>query len=417
MNAKNLLVLSIALNLVLGMYLVKQLQDDKDTPPMVGDGAMTAADPVESEPAEPVQAGPVTPPPVVSPPRTFNWEVVESPDYQEYIANLRAIGCPEDTIRDIIIADVNKLYAAKKRELRGEPKRFEFWKAGSPLMGVMDSEYLANARAMEEEKLGVLRQLGIEPDVQTQMNSLVNAEGAMDMMFGYLPEEKQMSVMKIMQDMQTEMAEAAGGGAGVDGEAIMEVQRKMEQAIKDVLSPEEYRDYELRMSMTANTMRQQLTGWDPGEEEFLQVFDLRKAFDEEFGPYSMGNEDAEERQQRQQAETELKAAIKEAIGDDRYAAYERAQDWNFQQIVRAANKADLGTDEAVKVYDMRQVAIDEVGSIRADQQLSQAERTVLLEDIHAETERSIKEVLGEEGWDQYNRGANAYWLNSMIESP
>src|SRR3569623_2104048 len=37
----------------------------------------------------------------------ISWSHVESPDYATYIANLRSIGCPEQTIRDIIIADVN----------------------------------------------------------------------------------------------------------------------------------------------------------------------------------------------------------------------------------------------------------------------------------------------------------------------
>src|SRR5262245_55092968 len=32
----------------------------------------------------------------------FHWSQIESPDYREYISNLRAIGCPEATIRDII---------------------------------------------------------------------------------------------------------------------------------------------------------------------------------------------------------------------------------------------------------------------------------------------------------------------------
>src|SRR5438132_1272972 len=44
----------------------------------------------------------------------FSWREVESPDYPTYITNLREIGCPEQTIRDIIIADVNGLYAMKK---------------------------------------------------------------------------------------------------------------------------------------------------------------------------------------------------------------------------------------------------------------------------------------------------------------
>ncbi|MDB6041287.1 MAG: Peptidoglycan-binding LysM, partial [Verrucomicrobiales bacterium] len=43
----------------------------------------------------------------------FNWSDVESDNYQTYIANLKSIGCPPATIRDIIVADVNQLYARR----------------------------------------------------------------------------------------------------------------------------------------------------------------------------------------------------------------------------------------------------------------------------------------------------------------
>src|SRR5512133_2237834 len=43
----------------------------------------------------------------------FSWHELESADYPTYIANLRDIGCPEQTIRDIIIADVNALFAKR----------------------------------------------------------------------------------------------------------------------------------------------------------------------------------------------------------------------------------------------------------------------------------------------------------------
>jgi len=54
----------------------------------------------------------------------FNWESVESPDYKQYIANLRSVGCPEETIRDIIRADVNTLYEEKKKEARRRSPKF-----------------------------------------------------------------------------------------------------------------------------------------------------------------------------------------------------------------------------------------------------------------------------------------------------
>src|SRR6185436_10299319 len=44
----------------------------------------------------------------------FTWQQIESDDYPNYVANLREIGCPEQTVRDIIVADVNAVYARKR---------------------------------------------------------------------------------------------------------------------------------------------------------------------------------------------------------------------------------------------------------------------------------------------------------------
>jgi len=64
---------------------------------------------------------PVEPTVAVNPPRSqprpFHWSQLESSDYRLYIAKLRAIGCPPQTLRDIISADVDSLYARKRREL------------------------------------------------------------------------------------------------------------------------------------------------------------------------------------------------------------------------------------------------------------------------------------------------------------
>ncbi len=51
------------------------------------------------------------------PPPAFNWRLLESGDYRTYIANLRAIGCPRQTIRDIIVADVDGVYATRREQL------------------------------------------------------------------------------------------------------------------------------------------------------------------------------------------------------------------------------------------------------------------------------------------------------------
>jgi hypothetical protein len=47
----------------------------------------------------------------------FRWSQLESTNYLTYIANLRAIGCPAQTVRDLIVADVDSLYAPKREKL------------------------------------------------------------------------------------------------------------------------------------------------------------------------------------------------------------------------------------------------------------------------------------------------------------
>ncbi len=59
---------------------------------------------------QPVAAVPVA---ASAPPR-FQWSQLESAEYPAYIANLRGIGCPERTVREIVAADLDDLFAPRR---------------------------------------------------------------------------------------------------------------------------------------------------------------------------------------------------------------------------------------------------------------------------------------------------------------
>jgi len=84
-----------------------------------GKAHSVAAPPAQFEepPAAAETAVPATTVPVRGDERPFNWSQLESSDYSTYIANLRSIGCPEQTIRDIITADVDSQYAPRREPL------------------------------------------------------------------------------------------------------------------------------------------------------------------------------------------------------------------------------------------------------------------------------------------------------------
>jgi len=56
---------------------------------------------------------------------SFHWRQIESTNYETYITNLRRIGCPEQTIRDIIAADLHAIYARKEAIERRDFSREE----------------------------------------------------------------------------------------------------------------------------------------------------------------------------------------------------------------------------------------------------------------------------------------------------
>ena len=121
MNAKPVPVLSLAANVVLAVALVWSLNSRKpQVESRVATGVETTAKPIPGD--KPVPKATTAEPAAAAPAASsqkFDWRLVESEDYRKYIANLRAIGCPEETIRDIITADVNKLYESKRKELAG----------------------------------------------------------------------------------------------------------------------------------------------------------------------------------------------------------------------------------------------------------------------------------------------------------
>jgi hypothetical protein len=60
---------------------------------------------------------------------TFSWSDLQTDDLKEFVRRLRAVNCPEPTVQDLVLAEVNRRYAKKQNALW--PDRFsqnEYWK-------------------------------------------------------------------------------------------------------------------------------------------------------------------------------------------------------------------------------------------------------------------------------------------------
>ncbi|MDQ6631609.1 MAG: hypothetical protein M3Y82_07605 [Verrucomicrobiota bacterium] len=147
---------------------------------------------------------------VAGPEKKIDWRMVESEDYKKYIENLRAIGCPEETIRDIIVADVNKLFESRKQALKvASTNKFEFWKSGNMFAGMMDEERVKQNQELNKEKRALLKELlGIEPEEKPDMATPKILESLLD----FLPSGKQTQVMELMQMQQAKIMKTMKNG-------------------------------------------------------------------------------------------------------------------------------------------------------------------------------------------------------------
>ena len=82
------------------------------------------------------------------------------------VANLRSVGCPQETIRDIIRADVNRLYDGKKSQVRQQAPTREYRKNPEEFAGGAGRETWMKMFELDAERDALLRALGIEPDIR-----------------------------------------------------------------------------------------------------------------------------------------------------------------------------------------------------------------------------------------------------------
>lgn len=97
----------------------------------------------------------------------FLWGQVESGDYRVFLANLRAIGCPEPVIRDMIIADINDLFSGRVKALVDEVTG-HFWEliANKDAFEKMVEEKHSQLKALQNERDEAIRALFGDKDPQ-----------------------------------------------------------------------------------------------------------------------------------------------------------------------------------------------------------------------------------------------------------
>jgi len=350
---------------------------------------------------------------------SFSWTEVESQDYRQYIANLRSIGCPEQTIRDVIIAEVNKQYAARENPLKTGLKSTPNNPSGETAEQKL--ERLRQLRALQVEKRAVLKDLlGIDFPLDLLPSSGSRDYHAFELAFGFLPPDKRDAV-QLLQEKYWQYADALAAKYGSARTPQFQAESRqlkdsLRQELAKLLTPAELEDFDLRTSPTAKQLSASLSNYfHPTEDEFRQIFRAQRAYDESIANLAatiapsaqpVDSTDpaavAQQRAARQQALNEARASarnqmndqLKTAIGDSRYAEYQQSQDRTYDSLARLGMRYGLAQETVQQAYDLQKSF-----NSRMNPSMQPADRT----DLQRQLNDQLTAILGDQAARGYRR--------------
>jgi len=357
----------------------------------------TAAPPVPASAR--LQADPTKPRPVrtqvVVRRQLFNWGDIESKDYPTYIQNLRRIGCPERTIRDIIVADVNALFAQRIGTEIVLPEQ-EWWKA-DPDVDVFQSA-VDQIRALDAEKEALLTQLlgpGWNPPSPDPRGAPIRLDGPL---LSQLPPETKGELYQIEANLRRSidsyLRRMLAEQREPDPVELARLRQQSRDELSKRLSPEAFEEYLLRYSSGSETLRQQLRGFGADAEEFRSIFRARDPYDQQLSLLS-GNDEAtlKRRADIQKIQDE---ALRQTLGPERYPLYQMTQNPLFREAQEQAESSGAPPEKVLPIFEVNRATAEELQRLRGDATLSAEERLAAIEQVEMQQRAAIRRLVASE---------------------
>lgn len=363
------------------------------------------------------------PPRVVEVAAPFQWSEVESSDYRVYLANLRGIGCPEGVIRDIVVADVDAMFIERLRELM-RPLHASLWEILADLKAAekQGDQYEKSWRALKDEREKVFEELfgssnPFEPEELAEREAGEQLRQSEQLDFLSVEKRKAlMALLKAHEDARQKIWATDHPLSNDERSERDKAERKLEadrdQQLSALLSPEELAEYRLRQTSGAG-MRFRLTAVEFSADELRAI--ARLTNERESAEQSVHGNAANAQAKREEIQARTDAQMKEALGDARFAEFQRASDYRYGQITKVTERFGLAEETALAAYEMQRTASAQAKKIQSANDIPAEQRKALLEAIRDETQRSIRDALGARAFSAYERHGGD-WMAAMAST-
>jgi hypothetical protein len=332
----------------------------------------------------------------------FTWEQVQSTNYAVLINNLRAIGCPEQTIRDLVTSDINRIYS-RRRVTEVDFPNYQWWKS-TPDPGLVQAAG-EKLRRLETERRDLLTGL-LGAGWDAEGKELIAARAGITLtgpILGELSAAGKQAVLDIIAPAQQKI-EAYQEQQRLAGNAIdpMEMVRLREEPLvplASVLGPEAYAEFVLRYSPAAQQLRDMMRTMELAPEQFRDLFTALNAIIGQPVFFYAGSDPGLLKQQQQLA-AQSEAVIKATLGAA-YASYQQNLDPLYQSSQTLAQQLNLPATAVTAIYQINRATQAELDRIRNDDTLSNDEKIQALAQTRVQEQQTLEQLLGPDAFQRW----------------
>ena len=340
-----------------------------------------------------------------------SWSELQSGDLKTLPERLRAAGFPPSMIRAIVAAQVNEQFSARRKELLGNQAEQPFWK--NQRSGMMDPKIMTALRDLGKEQMALMKSLlGENAPGNDEINAWQRRQ------FGNLAPEKLTQLQSINTDyseLQQEIMQKANGVMlPEDREKLAYLEKEKLADIAKTLSPQEFEEFQLRSSNTANQLRGQLGSFNTTEAEFRALYKAAAAIDEKYGTAGpFGPRNPGDYQNRQ---ADMLAQAKAVLTPERFADYKLATDPQSRQVSSLVARLELPPATTQQVVSLQQDFQNRQRALMTNRALTPADRTAQQAALLQEATAKLSATLTPRGLEAYKQNGGQ-WLDMLKPRP
>lgn len=345
----------------------------------------------------------------------FTWQQIESEDYREYMTNLRGLGCPERLIRDLIVAELDDWYRARRNRLRVDlHEGLPPW-AGGDRREAASRERARQLHELEQEQWMVITELLGFPWSRYAKQLCLDS-----ILEGHVTADQAIQAGSLLEMYGERLDWVHGRTRGIllaeDRAELTALSGELQARLETVLGPAQWEELLLRMLWSKEVADEcqfefaELTGAEVRQVVRIYaqlVGGIAGVFDSLVEVSHAG---------RAGGAIEFDRSVSEIFGPEKAGDLTRARDQRFHAVLDFAQEHRLPRHTAITAYEIQVAAEEEVQRLRATAETEAVAFEARLEELQTDTVRALTRVLGQGYLREYFAGAGQ-WLTALDAHP